>query len=65
MPVICSWKYDRAEDSFTGRLAGENINAIFGKSLRGARMEDFFKDWNYPAIFLRHKRVVCDPCIAL
>lgn len=65
MPMLWSWKYDRTSDSFTGRLAGEEINAIFGKSLRGARMEDFFRDWNFASIFERHKRVVSEPCIAI
>jgi hypothetical protein len=34
---IWSWKYDRQADSFTGRLAGEEIDRAFGKSLRGMR----------------------------
>ncbi|HNB29121.1 MAG TPA: PAS domain-containing protein [Alphaproteobacteria bacterium] len=65
LPIVWSWKYDRGSDSFTGRLAGETINAIFGKSLRNAKMEEFFAGWNYPAIFARHRRVICEPCIAV
>ena len=64
LEIVWSWKYDRAADRFTGRLSGEEINAAFGKSLRGADMAEFFKDFDYPAIFARHKRVVTDPCCA-
>jgi hypothetical protein len=65
MPILWSWKYDRATATFTGRLAGEEINAIFGKPLRNARMEDFFRGWDYENIYQRHHRVVCDPSIVI
>lgn len=61
---IWAWKYDAATDSFTGRLAGEAINAIFGKSLRGAAMRDFFSPAAYALVFPRHRRVVTEPCLA-
>jgi len=64
LPIVWSWKYDRTADRFTGRLAGEEINAIFGKSMRGADMREFFKDWDYDAIFARHRKVVATPCLA-
>ncbi len=64
LPIIWSWKYDRGADSFTGRLAGEEINAAFGKSLRGARMSEFFANWQYDLIFARSKRVVTEPAFA-
>src|SRR5277367_5160003 len=64
LPIVWAWKYDRAADRFTGRLAGEEINTAFGKSLRGADMADFFKDFNYDEIFARHRRVVTAPCLA-
>lgn len=59
---IWAWKYDAASDSFTGRLAGEGITAIFGKSLRGVPMREFFAAPTYDLIFERHKRVVAGPC---
>lgn len=65
LPYLWSWTYDRVRDSFTGRIAGEEINAMFGKSLRHMPMAVFFKDWDYPAIFQRHKRVVSDPSICV
>lgn len=61
LPILWSWKYDPASDSFTGRLAGDAIEAIFGKSLRGAAMADLFGPTGYQAIFARHRRVVTGP----
>lgn len=63
LPIIWSWKYDRATDLFTGRLAGEEIDSIFGKTMRGADMREFFKDWNYEGVFARNKRVAAEPCL--
>jgi hypothetical protein len=65
LPYLWSWRYDAVADTFTGRIAGEEITAIFGKSLRHMPMAEFFKDWDYPSIFARHKRVVSEPCIAI
>jgi hypothetical protein len=64
LPMIWSWRYDRATDTFSGRLSGEAINEAFGKSLRGARMEEFFAPGQYERIFERHRRVVTEPCFA-
>lgn len=64
LPIIWAWKYDRAADRFTGRLAGEEINDAFGKSLRGVDHAEFFKNFDYPKIFARHRRVVAEPCFA-
>lgn len=61
LSIVWAWKYDRASDAFTGRLAGEEIAAIFQKSFRGAAMKTFFQDWDYGTIFARHKRVVAEP----
>jgi len=64
LTIVWAWKYDRVADHFTGRLAGEEINDAFGKSLRGADMKEFFKDFDYQTVFVRHKRVVTEPCCA-
>jgi hypothetical protein len=63
--IVWSWTYDRSTDSFTGRLAGEEINDIFGRSLRKQKMQDFFAGWNYDEMFQRYRRAVTAPCIAL
>lgn len=62
--IIWSWIYDRDTDSFTGRLAGEDIIAAFGQTLRGKPMAVFFARMHYETIFARHRRVVTEPAFA-
>jgi hypothetical protein len=59
---VWAWKYDRAADSFLGRLAGEEIDKAFGKSLRGMQMTEFYAPDVYAVVFPRHRRVVTEPC---
>lgn len=65
LPHVWSWKYDRTRDAFTGRLAGDRITAIVGRSLRQVPMADYFTPADYPRIFGRLKRVVSEPAIVL
>jgi hypothetical protein len=58
---VWSWRYDRATDSFTGRLAGEEIDRAFGKSLRGVPMRDFYAPDIYDLVYPRHRRVAVEP----
>jgi len=58
---VWAWKYDRATDGFAGRLAGEEIDRAFGKSLRGAQMAEFYSPDVYAVVFPRHRRVVTEP----
>lgn len=41
LPIVWSYKFDRSTGEFTGRLAGDRITEVFGKSLRGMRPRDF------------------------
>jgi len=61
LSIIWSWKYDRASGEFTGRLAGERIQAVFGTNFRGAKMADAFARFDYEKAFKRHTRVVNEP----
>jgi hypothetical protein len=58
---VWAWKYDRAGEDFTGRLAGEEIDRAFGKSLRGMQMAEFYTPDVYAVVFPRHHRVVTEP----
>ena len=58
---VWAWKYDSATDGFTGRLAGEEIDRAFGKSLRGMEMITFYAPDVYALVFPRHRRVVTEP----
>ena len=58
---VWAWKYDREQDAFTGRLAGEEIDRAFGKSLRGMKMVEFYAPEVYAVVFPRHRQVVNEP----
>jgi hypothetical protein len=61
LPIIWAWKFDPVADEFTGRLAGERIEALFGKSIRGIKMTDVIFGRGQELTFARHKRVVASP----
>lgn len=60
---IWAYRYDRAADAFIGRLAGEQIEHIFGKSFRGRPMRELFAEGEYEAMFRRHQRIVATPAL--
>lgn len=63
LPIVWAWKYDRAADLFTGRLAGEAIAAVFGESLRNRSLEDFFRDRSYEDINKQFHQIVDGPAL--
>lgn len=64
LPIIWSWRYDRATECFTGRLSGEAIVEAFGRSPRGVAMEDFFQGESYALVYARHHKVITEPCFS-
>lgn len=62
LPIIWSWKYDFASDTFTGRLAGEQIVYAIGGSFRGKTSDEFFQGRDADAMLESARRVVRDPC---
>lgn len=65
LAYMWSLRFDPSDSSFTGRLSGEEINAIFGKSLRQTRIENFFAAQDVPWIHERCLRVIAEPCAIL
>ncbi len=63
LSIVWAWKYDHDVDSFTCRLAGEEINTLLGRNLRGVPMADPNTGSDYEAIFRRSKRIVSDACL--
>lgn len=64
LPLIWSWRYDAVTERFTGKLCGEAITDAFGRSLRGVKMEEFFLEDGYPTVYVRHRRVISEPCLS-
>ncbi len=63
LPIIWSYKYDRAADTFTGRLAGDKIQRNFGTAFRGLPMAEAYPKEDFPRLFAKYKRVVCEPAL--
>lgn len=65
LPIIWSYKFDRGTGEFTGRLAGDRITEVFGKSLRGTRLQDFHPPEASPWVTAMLLRVVSEPALQL
>ena len=63
LPMIWAYSYDRATDTFTGRLAGDRIERIFGKGFRQTPLTEIFPPSEYQDVFQRAKRVVGEPAL--
>jgi hypothetical protein len=61
LPLVWSWKYDRASDRFTGRLVGDRIHKLFGANNAGRSIEDCFPPNYCVVITALFKRIVMTP----
>jgi hypothetical protein len=62
LPIVWSWRYDFTGDTFIGRLAGEEINAMLGLSIRGKTIEECFAPDAVPVVRQRYQAVMDGPC---
>lgn len=60
---IWSYTYNFQGDEFTGRLAGDRIVGIFGKTFRGVPMSQIYPTKDFPKLFDRCKRVINEPSL--
>lgn len=58
LPLTWSFAYHEQEDKFIGRLAGDRIESVVGKSFRGINMCELFSGHEYEWLYLTCKRVV-------
>ncbi len=63
LSIIWSYRYDRACDALIGRLAGDQIEKVFGMTFRGTPMEILYPHDQYQRAFERFRRVVCEPAL--
>lgn len=61
LPLVWSYNYDRASETFTGRLSGDQIDRIFRRNLKGVPMAELYPAGDYRRLFERLKRAVCEP----
>jgi hypothetical protein len=63
LPIVWAYKYDAQKDEFIGRLAGDQIVSIFGKSFRGLPLSDAHPAEAFAWIFALLKKVVSEPAL--
>jgi len=63
LPIIWTFKYDRAKGDFIGRLAGERITQGFGRSFRGLRLDALHGPETFATAHARMARVVDEPAL--
>lgn len=63
LKLIWVYRYDPLTELFTGRLAGNTIEAIFGKSFRGTPMKELYPPERYESFYARSLRVTCEPAL--
>jgi len=61
LAIVWSWRYDFARDTFVGRLAGEEITAMLGLSIRGKTLEECFPADAVAVVRERYKAVMDGP----
>jgi len=63
LSLVWSFKYDAAQDVFTGRLVGERIARHIGKDFRGLSLADAYPAEALPWVTALFKRVVSEPAL--
>ena len=63
LPVLWAWRWDKAEQTFIGRLAGEAILDAMGPGFRGGRLQDYFAGRNAEIFMHRYRRILDQPAI--
>ncbi len=61
LPIVWSYKYDPVARTFTGRMSGEKITAIFGKNFRDVLISDLMPASDFGWAYALNKRVVTEP----
>jgi hypothetical protein len=65
LPIVWSYTYDSASDTFIGRLAGDRVAAIFGRNFHGLPMSEVQPKERYPILFAKCKKVLTVPALYL
>lgn len=63
LPQVWAWRYDFAQQTFIGRLAGEEILAVLGKGIRGRPLEQCFPEDAAQLVLERYRAVIAGPRI--
>jgi hypothetical protein len=61
LAIIWFYEYDRATDTFVGRLAGNRIDRKFGHRFKGVPLQDLYNPESFQIVSARYKRVILEP----
>jgi hypothetical protein len=61
LPIIWAWRYEKPLQTFVGRLAGEEIIAVLGNSIRGRPIEECFPAGAHEMVRARYMTVIDGP----
>jgi len=63
LSIVWSWRWEPKLGTFIGRLAGETIIAVLGKSTRGKRLDECFPAEAHDVVLQRYKAVIDGPAL--
>jgi hypothetical protein len=63
LSIVWSFRYDAGKDEFFGRLVGDRIARLVGKSFRGLSLADAYPPDAAPWVRERFRRVVMEPAL--
>lgn len=63
LPHIWLYRFDPALGDFVCRLAGEEVNAAWGRSIRGERLREVLGEADHPTVLRRWKQIVTVPLL--
>lgn len=59
--MIWSYSYQAQGDTFSGRVAGNDVARVFGKKFSGTPLSELYPKEMFPMLFVRFKRVLMEP----
>lgn len=63
LPHVWLYRYDAGLDDFVCRLAGEEVNAAWGRSIRGRMLQEIVGADDHPTVLRRWRQIVRVPLI--
>jgi hypothetical protein len=63
LPLVWAYAYDAGADDFVGRLAGDVVARLFGRSFKGIRMTQLQPRVDVSFLFSRSKQVIAKPAL--
>ena len=63
LPIVWAWRWDPSLETLVGRLAGEEIIAVIGNSIRGRRIDECFAPGAHEMVLARYTRVMGGPAL--